>query len=189
MPRETRTSPDLREALRIDEDNIDRCLAEHSELFFQAADGLALAVATRDGLKLELKELVAQLDQDVRRKALADEEKLSETALSSRITVLPKVKELNRQHLDACKAADRAEALRDSYRDRSFALRALNDSANARLYNLGIERGASSARGRLAERGAEEASRTREAAGVFDRRERSGSSQERYRSAKKDQPE
>jgi hypothetical protein len=185
MPRETRTPADLREALRIDEDNIDQCLSEHPQLFYQAADSLALAVATRDGLKLELKELIAQLDQDVRRKAIADGEKLSETALANRITVLPKVKELNRKYLDACQAADRAEALRDSYRDRSFALRALNDSANARLYNLGIERGASSARGRLAERGAEEASRTREEAGVFDRRERGGGA-ERYRPTKRD---
>jgi hypothetical protein len=189
MPRETPASPtptDLREALRIDEDDIDRCLVEHPQLFYQAADSLALAVATRDGLKLELKELVAQLDQDVRRKAVDDGEKLTESALANRITILPRVKELNRRYLDSCLAVDRAEALRDSYRDRSFALRALNDSANARLYNLGIERGATSARGRMVERSAEEISRTRESKGVFDRRERSGSPPERYRPTKKD---
>ena len=171
MPRENRSREDeLRSKLRIDEDNIDRCLVEQPDYFYQAAEAFAQAIATRDGLKLARDELIAQLDQDVRRHAGANDEKLSETQLTNRIKVLPKVKEAVRAYLNACKIADECEAMKESFQQRSYMLRELNASANARLYNLGIERGAGGARSRIVERGREEISRNREAGGVFERR-------------------
>jgi hypothetical protein len=61
-------------------------------------------------------------------------------------------------------------AMKESYHQRSFMLRELNASANAKLYNLGLERGAGGAGRHIAERSREDISRTREERGVFDRR-------------------
>lgn len=173
---------ELRENLRIDEDDIDRCLVQQPDYFFQAADAFALANSQRDTIKLQLKELIAQLDQDLRKKALDDQERISEAQLTNRITTLPKVKELNQKLLQAARIADRCEALKESYIQRSHALRDLNSSAIARQYNLGIERGAGAARNRIVDRSREDIDREREASGVFNERRATASKDNaRYR--------
>lgn len=171
---------ETRERLRIDEDDIDRMLVEHSEYFKRAGDYVTDATASYDALKLELKELTAQLDQDIRKNAQANDEKLSEAALSNRIIVLPKIKDLNRKLLTAKKRMDDATNLKESFQQRSYMLRGLNDSANARLYALGVERGASAASRRMGERNREriDRQRTENDRGMFERR---GSNTERYR--------
>jgi hypothetical protein len=187
MPREN-TQDNIRASLRIDEDNIDRCLMQQPDLFYMAASAVALANAERDGLKLELAELNAKLDGDIRKQLTDLGEKYSEASLSNRLKTLPKIMELHRRYLGACLRADEAEAVKESFQQRSYMLRELNSSAQSRMYNLGVERGATTARNRVVERGAEAASRSREDAGVFDRRERGAP--ERYRpTAKKDQTE
>lgn len=181
MPRETSTS-ELRDNLRIDEDDIDRCLVAQPEYFYQAAEAVALANARRDTLKLERDETMAQLDRDIRKKAADEDRKITEGQLSSELKILPKIKEANRKYLDACKLADEAEAMKESYQQRSYMLRELNASANAQLYNLGLERGAGGGAGRrVVERSRAEISRSRDESGVFDDRRAGGTIRHRPR--------
>jgi hypothetical protein len=172
MPREpaANRASELRDKLRIDDDDIDRCLIEQPEYFYIAAEMVAQATGRRDTLKLQRDELLAELDQMLRKKAEEDEEKLTETALNNRLKTLPKIKEANRAYIEACRIVDEAAAMKDSYQQRSYMLRELNASANAKLYNLGLERGAGGARGRVVDRGREDISRARESSGVFERR-------------------
>lgn len=184
MPLSNRELEEVRSNLRINEDEIDRALAEHSEWFRKAGDHLNEVTADHDTLKLELKELVAELDGQIRKNAVEVEEKLTETQLNNRIQVLPRVKDLNRKILAAKKRMDDASTLKESYQQRSFMLRGMNDSANARLYNMGIERGAASARMRIGERNHERLERQRNEndRGMFENRD---GSTPRYR--KRDQ--
>lgn len=156
MPnRPTRSTSDraeIREKLRIDDEDLDRCLIEQAEYFFQAAEMAVAAGAEHEAARLELKEAIAQLDADIRRKAALDDEKLSETALSNRIVVLPKIKELNRKVLSTKKLADELGVLKEAYIQRSYTLKDLNASQIARLYNLGVERGATGARRNVGDR-------------------------------------
>lgn len=174
MPRETSRSNaanELRENLRIDEDDIDHCLVAQPEYYYMAAEAVALATSRRDTLKLQRDETIAELDQAIRRKALEDDRKITEGQISNELKTLPKVKEINRQYVEACKVVDEAVAMKESYHQRSYMLRELNASANAKLYNLGLERGAGGGAGRrMVERGRAEIERKREDSGVFDRR-------------------
>lgn len=173
MPRETASNQatELRSNLRIDEDDIDRCLIAQSEYFFMAAEAVAMATSRRDTLKLQRDETVAELDQMLRKKAAEADEKITETGLQNQLKTLPKIKEINRGYIDACRVADEALAMKESYHQRSFMLRELNASANAKLYNLGLERGAGGAARRVVDRGREDISRARESSGVFERRD------------------
>lgn len=150
--------------LRIDDDDLDQCLVDQPEYFYQAAQAATDAGAVRDGLELELKELKAQLDSDIRKKAEEQSEKFTETALVNRIIVLPKVKELTRKVLEAKRGAEVASNLKEAYIQRSYALKDLNAVQVARMYNLGIERGATGARQNIGDRN--------RAAGEAARRER-----------------
>jgi hypothetical protein len=137
---------EVKAKLIIDDDDLDQCLVDQPSYFEKAATAFSEAKTTRDTLKLELKELTAELDQSIRARALATEEKLSETALSSRITITPRVKELNRKLLQANRAADDWEALKESYVQRSYSLKDLTAIQLSRQSNLGVERGAIGAR-------------------------------------------
>jgi hypothetical protein len=152
---------ELREALIIDDDDLDKCLVEQPSLFYSAAEASSLADSKRDTVKLELKELKAQLDQDIRRKAIEDEEKLSETQLTNRIITLPVVKALERKLLALSKEAADCSALKESYEQRSYALKDLNARQNAQMMNLGLERGSVGTRREVGDRVRERAENLR----------------------------
>lgn len=154
MPRERTERTDLRPSeirskLRIDDDDLDQCLVDQPEYFYQAAQAATEAGAIRDGLELELKELKAQLDGDFRQQA---ERKLTETALTNRIITLPKVKDLTRKVLDAKRRAEDAIVLKEAFTQRSYALKDLTAIQLGRMYNLGVERGAVTARQNIGDR-------------------------------------
>lgn len=137
---------ELKRALIIDPDDLDGCLVNQPGYFFNAAEAFSAANAARDTAKLELKELMAQLDQDVRRQAVELEEKITEVALSNRIMILPNVKVANRLVLQLSKEADDLQALKEAYVQRSYALKDLTAREIAQMNNLGVERGSTGQR-------------------------------------------
>jgi hypothetical protein len=137
---------DLEAALRIDPDDIDDCLVEQPGLFYYVAEAVSLANSQRDTAKLELEEAVAELDQQFRKTALAEKEKLTEAAIENRIKTAPRIKGLQRDYLEARTKADHCAALKEAYQQRSFMLRELVAMQLAQLHNLGLERGAVAAR-------------------------------------------
>lgn len=147
MPRVPAPSrEELKEKLLIDDDDLDSALVEQASLFFQAAESASLATSQRDTVKLELKELKAELDQDIRRQAIATETKLTETQLSNQITLLPRVKDMERKFIASCRTADDCTVMKESYIQRSYALKDLTARQNAQMQTLSIERGSDSAR-------------------------------------------
>lgn len=137
---------ELEAGLRIDPDDLDSCLVSQPELFREAGDAVSLANSRRDGLKLEVKETEAELFLAFRRKALNDGEKATEAYIEAQITISPRIKKLQREYLAACTEAENCTVLKDAYKDRSFMLREEVAMHLARFYNLGVERGAVSAR-------------------------------------------
>jgi hypothetical protein len=144
--RETREPDEVRTNLRIDEDDLDRCLVAQPEYFYQAAIAATAANAARDMLELELKELTAELDQDIREELGRLEARFTEAGITNKLRTLPRIKEKQRACLAARREADDAQALKEAFIQRSYALKDLTAIQLSRLNNLGIERGATSAR-------------------------------------------
>jgi hypothetical protein len=140
------TRDEVRAKLLIDDDDLDGCFVEQPEYFFQAAEAFTIANSGVDTLKLELKELTAELDQEIRRFAVETGEKLSETLISNRILLTPRIKQLNRKLLEAKRVADDWDSLKEAFIQRSYALKDLNSSQLARLNNLAMEQGSTGPR-------------------------------------------
>lgn len=152
---------EVRAKLRIDDSDIDASLVEQPEYFFQAGEQAVIASAVFRALKIELKEVTAELVEDIRRRALAADEKITEAGLNNQVTILPRIKQLQQKLLAAEKSAEDWGVLKDAYIQRSHTLRELNASQLARFYNLGVERGAVSNRRNIGDRNRAEIDRMR----------------------------
>lgn len=146
----TTTDPfdEQRANLAIDPDDLDTCLVEHAELLFHASDEHANAVARRDAAKLDLEETLARLSKRIRGDALEAKEKLTEGAISERLTVLPEIMKLQRAFLKAKHDADRWTALKEGFGQRSFMLTKLVEMYVAR-YSGSLDRSVQVDRHRL----------------------------------------
>ena len=116
---------ECRSYLAIDKHDLDSCLTQQPGVYGHVSDQHALAISRRDELKLFIEEATADLDNAIRRKAAKDEEKLTEGAITSRITNIPKMQELTRKLLAAKLEADRWDAVKKGFEQRSHALRDL----------------------------------------------------------------
>lgn len=145
------TLDEAKDALRIEGDDIDRMLIEHPQLFHYVADAYELAVDRRDALKLELDELLATTDEDVRAEAHASGERMTESAISNRVRSAPEIQRLYRKHLSAKTEAARWGALKAAFEQRSHALRHIVDRATAQLFSQGVQRGTGALRARRAD--------------------------------------
>ena len=147
----TDTRKSLERALRIDEDDLDSNLVSQPGLFYQVAESLVAANARRDTLKLRVEEVTAELDQSIRAEAAATETKITEAGIQNQLRTLPRIKDLRQEYVDACAESERWGALKEAYHQRSYMLKELVALQLSQLYNLQVERGATSARGQLGE--------------------------------------
>jgi len=137
--------------LRIDQDNLDECLVEQPGFFYHVAEEVANANARRDTLKLELEELMAEEDGKLRSAAARAEEKVTEASIQNHLRTLPTVQAAQRKYLAARTQSESWAALKEAYSQRSYMLKELVALYLANMHNLGVERGAISARGQLAD--------------------------------------
>lgn len=128
-----------RRELAINPDNLSQGLVDQPELFDHVSEQFILASAERDRLKLELEEAMADLDKQFRLQAHANEEKLTDTACAQLIKAAPKIREIQRELLEARKVASLWGALKDSYEQRSYMLRELVQRELAQMRNLGLQ--------------------------------------------------
>jgi hypothetical protein len=142
----TKLRDELKQQLEIDPDDLDRCLVKHSDLVFEVGEAYAEAVAEHDGIKLEIDELTAKEDEKLRKKAEAEEKKLTETALKQAICRLATIQELERDIIEAKQEVGKWEALKEAFHRRSYMLQKLVDMKLAQLGALSVERGVTSAR-------------------------------------------
>jgi hypothetical protein len=143
------TLDNLRDALTIDPDDLDTCLTQQPDLFYHAADQQAQATSRRDEIKLNLDEATAEIDGRLRKQAVEHDEKITEALLQQRLRIQPRIKELMREFLEARVLADRWQALKESYSQRSFMLRELVQRQIAQLHHLSLERGVASSKAAL----------------------------------------
>jgi hypothetical protein len=151
----------LRESLQIDQDDLDRALVEQPDLYYHAGEGHIQAISVRDGIKLELDETRAELDKQVREAATRDGEKVTEGAITARISTLPKMKELERKFLQSKLDADRWKVLETAFGARSKALDGLVTLFVRRHAMVAAEHGAVGMRRQMAESVEAEAGRIR----------------------------
>jgi hypothetical protein len=152
--------------LAIDKDDLDRCLMEQPETYYHVSSAFALANADRDACKLDLEELQAQLDQDIRAEALRKDEKLTETSLQNRLKTLPKMQDIQRVFLKKRQEAESWQVLKEAFQQRSFMLRELVALFIAQRHDLALEGGLGQARASLTD---DKADQNRAAAGALRR--------------------
>lgn len=111
--------------LEIDREDLDTCLIKQPELFYHVSEAYVVTVSERDEVKLRLEEAIAELDQQIRRKAAEDDERVTEATIQQRIKAAPRIQQLQREYLSARQAADSWQALKEAFQQRSYMLREL----------------------------------------------------------------
>lgn len=137
--------------LVIDKHDLDSCLVEQPGCFYHVAQGLAFATAERDAAKLEMEEIQAKLDQELRAEAVRKDEKLTESAIQNKLRMLPKVQDAQRKFLDLRKDAEQWLALKEAFSQRSYMLKELVALYIAQRHDHAMEAGSGQARASLAE--------------------------------------
>ncbi len=140
----------LRMLLEIRMDDIDNNLIEQPGYFGEAAEAYAEAMAQRDEAKLELKEVTAELDMQLRKKYAEEEQKVTEALLEKHLTTLPRIQKLAREVIELSAEVERWLAIKESYSQRSFMLREVVAKYIAELNHLGLERSSGGSRADLA---------------------------------------
>lgn len=115
----------LRAGIRIDRDILGDELIRNAQDFHHAGEGFAMATGRRDQAKSKLEKTMAEVDNDIRDNAAAEDEKLTEALIKQRVTKDQDYQRAMKVYLSACLEADRWEILRNSYRQRAEMLKAL----------------------------------------------------------------
>lgn len=151
MTEQAQTIEHWQQFLAIDKADLDSCLIEQPESYHHISQAFAQAVADRDATKLDLEELQAKLGQDLRTKAIKNDEKLTEGSLQQQLTAMPNVQKLQREFLEKRHKADSWQALKEAFQQRSFMLRELVALYIAQRHDTAMENGSGQARASLAE--------------------------------------
>lgn len=152
--RTSSTSPlqELEEALRIDENALEDVAREHSSIFYRVAREVALVISRRDATKAELERIEGQITLSMREQAREEGEKTTVDEIKARMRD-------DREYV-ACtsRLAMRQEevgawmALKESYVQRSYMIKAMVDLYLARYYSTTERRESSEERERNADR-------------------------------------
>lgn len=116
---------ELKPNLQINLAAIENDLMKQPQLFDEVGELYATCVAHRDSMKAELDELDAQLGTNIRTEALQDGTKITETRIEELILTNPNHKQMMTDFINSKLIAEKAQALRDSFSQRSSMLRDL----------------------------------------------------------------
>lgn len=115
----------LKAELVIDADALSDCLICQPQLYYDVTSEHVRAVADRDAKKLELDEVRAETDRDIRAHYAKSGDKITEAAIQQQIMLDRNVKTLTSEYLGTRDAADQWQALKEAFQQRSFMLREL----------------------------------------------------------------
>ena len=116
---------DLKAALKVSKHRLDDHFEEQAQLNSTIGEEHERAIRERDYAKQNLDETEALVDAEVRAEVAKSGEKITETAIKNRITLHPRIKKLEREVLDLTQEVGRWASLRESFRQRSDALKGL----------------------------------------------------------------
>lgn len=125
------------EAIAIDKNALDDEFIHQGELFHRVSDRLAITISMRDEKKDYVRELEASTDQTIRSEALENDERMTEAQIKQRITLDRGVQAANAQLAELNRQVNRLAALKESFIQRSHALRELNALYLAGYYGVG----------------------------------------------------
>lgn len=125
-----------RERVKIDRTDLLGALEEQPELFSIVADNYSRKNNHLDALKKELEDITAELDKSIRTEALQKEVKITETAIANQIKLDPKVQKLQQAILEAGAEVRLWFNLKQSYEQRSYALK---DIARLTVAQMGFD--------------------------------------------------
>jgi hypothetical protein len=111
---------DLQEGLRIDRDRLDEENISQPNGYFHASEGYAFAVSRRDKKKHDLEVTIAELDKEIRDSCAVNGDKITEAGVEKEIKREQKYHRAVQEHLNAALIANRWEALKEAYKQRSY---------------------------------------------------------------------
>lgn len=117
----------LRADLEIDAASIDRAIAKQPQLYLTAAELLSHATSIADEMKDKLKLVEAKLYLTIREKLISNDEKFTETVLTSRVAKAEKVVSARSDLRRAQQDMNDAQALKEAYSQRSYMLNHMAD--------------------------------------------------------------
>lgn len=123
----------LKERLAIDKHNLDDVIMEQPGLFYDVSEQLTIALAERDAAKENLEIVNAELDSKWR-KNLQSQAKLTEKVISNHVMQDPDHEAAFTEYLTFKSKADRLQALKDAFQQRSYMLKSLVALYTANYY-------------------------------------------------------
>jgi hypothetical protein len=151
---------ELKEALLIDRNDLDTELVHQPNLYYQVGEAFSEAISFRDEAKFNRDREAAELDRAIRREALDNNEKISEAQVANRVKENPSYYDYHERYLLLSKNAAFWEALKESFQQRSYAIKDLTqlwisgyytDSVGRIERNVARDNKASDARDKMAE--------------------------------------
>ena len=132
--------------LAIDEDDLDSALIEQPEFFFHVCEHYARAVARRDETKLDLDEIRAMVDAEIREDATTEGRRITETQIDYQLRADERVRKVKRRYIADTAVSDAWGMLKESFQQRSFMLREMVSLAISQQRDIASAYGSSSRR-------------------------------------------
>lgn len=127
--------------LRIDRHNLDEEVERQPELYYKIAAEEARVRSRFDASKNALELVTANIDGEIRSKALKNDEKITEAVVRAKISQDKRCVQATEDQLKLKRRLDLLTALKDSFRQRSYMLRDLVELYTSGYYTDATIRG------------------------------------------------
>ena len=117
----------LEQNLLIDEHALDEAIEQQPDWFHRCSKQLALLESRRDAAKQALLDEEAKVDTELRMKARKNDEKITNDEIKAQTRLMPAVKKAGQVFLQLNESVNLYEALKESFKQRSYALGHLVD--------------------------------------------------------------
>ena len=127
--------------LRIDRHNLDEEVERQPALYYKVAAEEARMRSRFDASKNALEMIMADLDGEIRSKALKKDEKITEAVVRAKVSQDKRCVKASEEQLKQKRRLDLLTALKDSFRQRSYMLRDLVELYTSGYYTDAAIRG------------------------------------------------
>ena len=127
--------------LRIDRHNLDEEVERQPALYYKVAAEEARMRSRFDASKNALEMIMANLDGEIRSKALKKDEKITEAVVRAKVSQDKRCVQASEEQLKQKRRLDLLTALKDSFRQRSYMLRDLVELYTSGYYTDAAIRG------------------------------------------------
>jgi hypothetical protein len=117
--------------LRIDRNNLDKDVIQQPQLYWEVSRNLTEALDKKDQLKDLMERTFAKISNDIR----GEEPKSTESKLKELTTIDPEYQTSRNDYLNAKAIADKWQALKDAFSQRSFMLKELVSLYSANYFS------------------------------------------------------